>query len=62
LYVETACAGLDRCPDVPQELNHFRRHRTMHYAMFIFHALLSSLKRRPTAIQKMNDFDYLKST
>jgi hypothetical protein len=30
-------------------------------AMCILHALLSSLKHRPTAIQKMNDFDYLKS-
>ena len=30
-------------------------------AMCILHALLSSLKHRPTAIQKMNDLDYLKS-
>ena len=30
-------------------------------AMSILHALLNSLKHRPTAIQKMNDLDYLKS-
>ena len=30
-------------------------------AMCILHALRSSLKRRPTAVQRMNDFDYLKS-
>ena len=30
-------------------------------AMCILHALRSSLKRRPTAIHKMNDFEYLKS-
>ena len=30
-------------------------------AMCILHALRNSLKHRPTAIQKMNDLDYLKS-
>lgn len=30
-------------------------------AMCILHALRSSLKHRPTAIQRTNDFDYLKS-
>ena len=30
-------------------------------AMCILHALRNSLKHRPTAIQTMNDFDYLKS-
>jgi len=30
-------------------------------AMCILHALRSSLKHRPTAVQRMNDFDYLKS-
>ena len=30
-------------------------------AMCILHALRRSLKHRPTAIQKMNDFEYLKS-
>jgi hypothetical protein len=30
-------------------------------AMCILNALRSSLKHRPTAVQRMNDFDYLKS-
>ena len=34
---------------------------SLDHAMCILHALRSSLKQRPTAIQKMNDFEYLKS-
>ncbi len=30
-------------------------------AMCILHALRSSLKHRPTAVQRMNDLDYLQS-
>jgi hypothetical protein len=30
-------------------------------AMCILHALRSSLKHRPTAVQKMSDFDYPRS-
>jgi hypothetical protein len=34
---------------------------SLDYAMCILQALRSSLKRRPSAIQKTTDFDYLRS-
>jgi hypothetical protein len=41
--------------------DHAEEGDSLDYAMCILRALRNSLKHRPTAIQTMNDLDYLKS-